>query len=270
MHRVLISLYSVLVTTAANASELEYALIPGGTGLHVYDSGPTSGLAPRLVVAPLYPLALESLGTGRIFNLRPVAENLGVDPKPNDLILYSPESKLVFCRGTSDTIDKARIVFESHDHAKTSYQFTLFEGLAEPIKEMGEAAVAARRIAMRGSSVSGARFEVALNKAQSFSLDFTVDSGQRVDVVFIGRVQLGDSKVKISTACVGQKGKDILLFERSSAETPQRFDRLILRIDARPDEGQLHHDEGWQREQSIKIAREVDEMEKSNRVPGSS
>lgn len=266
MRPIHICLSLAFIATPAVAAELKDALIPCAPGLHVYDAGRIDGGAPRLVLAPQFLGDLQSLGEGRIFDLGPYAKTLGVDPKPEELILYSPKSKLVFCRGSRDTIDRVQQLFESHDHDLMAYRFTLYEGNSEPAVNDGSVAVAARRIVMRGSSVSGARFEVSLTESQNFSLEFTVDpSEQRIDVNATGTVQLGDSVIKISTHFVGKEGADLLLFERPARQAKQRFDRLILRIDPMPDEEQLHHNEEWQREQSRKIAKELSELKKSNK-----
>ena len=266
MRLIHICLSIAFFATPAVAAELKDALIPSGPGLHVYDAGPIDGSAPRLVLAPQFLGVLQSLGEGRIFDLGPYAKTLGVDPKPEELILYSPKSKLVFCRGSRDTIDKVQQLFESHDRDLMAYRFTLYEGISESAVEDGAVAVAARRIVMRGSTVSGARFEVSLTQSQNFSLEFTADPNeQRIDVTATGTVQLGDNVIKISTHFVGKEGADLLLFERPTKQASQRFDRLILRIDAMPDEEQLHHNEEWQREQSRKIASELAELKKSNK-----
>jgi|GEM_PF-6808586 len=267
MNRIIEIIYLSLMVSSSNAAGLEDAVIPSISGLHIYDAGSIDGSAPNLLVVPLFPVAIQSMGDDRIFDLRGITRNNGVDLKPDELVLYFPQSRLVFCRASRDKIDMIRQLYESHDHDLTAYQFTLVEGLAEPIKEGGAAAIAARRIVMRGSSVSGAQFEVALNESQRFSMEFVVDgSGKRIDVTVNGTLQLGDSKVKISTRSVIKEGKDILLFERATGKTPPHFDRLILRLNAMPDEDQLHQDEDWQREQASKIALELSKSKKSNKA----
>lgn len=266
MNRVIAIIYLSLIMASARATEQENAVIPSGTGIHIYDAGPRDGSAPNLLVAPLFQGKVKSLGDERIFDLREITRNNGVNLNPDELVLYSPQSHLVFCRASRDKIDMIRQLYETHDHDLTAYQFTLVEVLAEPIRRGGEAAATARRIVMRGSSVSGAQFEVALNESQSFSMEFVVDdSGKRIDVTVNGTLQLGDAKVKISTHSVSKVGKDILLFERATEKSPSQFDRLILRLDAIPDEDQLRHDEDWQREQAGKIALELAESKKSNK-----
>jgi hypothetical protein len=266
MNRVIAIIYLSLILASASSTEQENAVIPSGAGIHIYDAGPIDGSAPKLVVAPLFPSKVKSLGDERIFDLRGITKSNGVDLNPDELVLYSPQSRLVFCRASREKIDMIRQLYESHEHDLTAYQFTLVEGLAEPIEGGGEAATAARRIVMRGSSVSGAQFEVAFNESQSFSMEFVVDgSGKRIDATVNGTLQLGETKVKISTRSVSQVGKDILLFERATEKSPSQFDRLILRLDAMPDEDQLHHDEDWQRAQAGKIALELAESKKSNK-----
>jgi hypothetical protein len=266
MNRVLVIIYLSLIVSSANAADLENAIIPSISELHVYDAGPVDGRKPNLRVAPLFPAAVQSLGEGRIFDLREVTRSNGVDLKPDELVLYSSQSRLVFCRAGRDKIDMIRQLYESHDHDLTAYQFTLLEGRSEPVEEQDAVAAAARRIVMRGSSVSGARFEVSLSESQSFSLEFTADpSEQRISFIAVGTLQLGPNQVNISTSSVGKEGANILLFERATGKTPPHFDRLILRINAMPDEDQLHHDEEWQREQAGKIALELSKSKKSNK-----
>jgi hypothetical protein len=225
MNRVIAIIYLSLIVTSARAAEQEDVVIPSGTGIHIYDAGPVDGSAPDLHVAPLFTIEVKSLGGKRIFDLREITKNNGVDLNPDELVLYSPQSCLVFCRASRDKIDMIRQLYESHDHNLPAYQFTLIEGLAEPLEVGGKAVVATRRKVMRGSSVSGAQFEVALNESQSFFMEFAVDgSGKRIDATVHGTLKLAGTKVKISTHTVSKVGKDILLFERATEKSPSHFD----------------------------------------------
>ncbi len=267
MHRILPLIFMLFFSAVLVAEEIKDTLIPSVENLHVLDTGPQRSDDPfdagprRLRVAPIFLNEIESLGEGRIFNLEPFTREYGVDLKPKELVIYSPQTRLVFCRGKPQTIDMVRQLFESHDHGLMSYRFTLWAGVAEPEKQES----ATRRVVMRGDSVSGARFEVALHEGQNFSLEFVANPEKTIDVTVSGTVQLGDNEIKISTSCVSEEGKEILLFERPAKDDPKDVDRLLLRIDAMPNEEQKRHNEEWQRQQSIKIAHELLKMKKSNK-----
>lgn len=250
------------------ADELRDALIPSAENLHVIETGPKRDGDPfdadprQLRVAPLYSYEIASLGKGRIFDLGAFTRQCGVDINPDELVIYCPQTRLVFCRGRSHTIDMVRQLFESPNHGIMSYRFTVWAEIDEPEKQEA----AKRRVVMRGDSVSGARFEVALHEGRNFSLEFVANPEEKkIDATVSGTVQVGDSEVKISTRCVSVEGKEILLFERPTKGDPKGVDRLILQIDAMPNEEQKRHNEDWQREQSIKIAQELLNLKKSNK-----
>lgn len=248
-----------LFATVAIADELEDIVMHSGPSAHVYEETRHDKNTAQLRVSPLFPGEIKALGEGRIFNLEPVVKSHGINLKAGELVLYSPKSDLLFCRGFYETRDLIRSLFEScdHDSLLCPYQFTLWAAVSEP--------VAKRRAVMRGRSVSGGLFEVAMREGQEFALEFiTGPDGQNIDVTVKGQVQLGDDIIKISTRCTGKVGEDIVLFERPVTEDSKGIDQLVLQIEALPTERQQYHDEKWQKAQARKIASELTKTSRAN------
>jgi len=264
----LLILSSLAFQSQADTLPMKIDVIPSHENLHrIFEGDPfkpqdtSDPFGPsntKISIPEPHPHKVQSLGEGPIYNISELLRNVGLSHDDNELFLYSPKSKLMFCHARTDRIAYLEALMEPLHQGLVAHQVSLWADLAELQNDQWIPKTNSKRLIFSIRSRSGVESKVKFENGTNCMVQITLgDSNDVIDIIINGDVLLGDSILSIKSHFVGEPEQDLLVFERLIDPHENQRQRLFIRIDPKPTQDQLRFDPAWRKEHAKKIAAEM-------------
>lgn len=257
----LLILSSLACQALADIFPMEIDVIPAHENFHLMyqtEGDPFKSTDSKVSLVQVHPGKIPSLGDGIIYNIGELMLNAGLSHNDQELFLYSPESRLVFCHARPDRVALALALMEPLHEGIVAHQISLWSDLAELKDGLWIPHPDSKRLIFSIRSRSGAGAKVKSNNGTDCMAQITLgDSNEKIDIIISGDVPLDDSILSITSHFIGEPEQDIMVFQQPHKEHENKRHRLFIRIEPKPTEDQLRFDPAWRKDRAKKIAAEL-------------
>lgn len=257
----LLILSSLTFQALADTFPMEIDVIPAHENFHLIyqpEGDPFESTDSKIALVQVHSEKIPSLGAGLIYNIGELMRNAGLTHNDDELFLYSPESKLVFCHARPDRITYLEGLMEPLHQGVVAQQISLWSDLAELQNDEWIPQTNSKRLIFSIRSRSGVTSKVQFGNGTNCTIQITLgDSNDLIDVIINGNILMDNSALTITSQFVAEPKKDLLVFERPIKDNTSSLQRLFIRIDPKPTQDQLRFNPTWRKKRAKKIADEL-------------